>query len=522
MKPLVCIYCEGTELKAAVLSKENGKLKILRTASTDAVQSVVTTDDGLANLQLDTEDLQIDGLKKSTGPGIESTKSDSSSVAMMNDALSGINLNTAQFIPALTEPAIFYHVFEGSKFPKPAKVTQEIINDIQEAKNVSIDSENLGYIELADKSLLSVFLGGEVSCINFINSLARYNNKRYYKIATVKSAEISLAYYVSKRKKFFPDDNSLIVYIGKEYSKLIFLHGRKLKHIGTTLDIGTTNLHTYDVYFSKILLEMENGGISSLDNIIVCGEDDSENLILSFYGTFPEANVSRLEFDDLDLSAIDEETKSKFSSYSVPIAVGTEYIDELEEGTKGINLLPKRVKSDQKFIQFAWHGYLMLPLLFVATFFVTQSILKNHMEMGQLDQQITEQTILARQNQEMLKSISQLKSKIEGFDQTQAILDSAAVGTGVWTEVLQNISDFFAAKHNLWLTNLSVNGAKNIVLVGYAVRKSVVTQFAYSLEGATLKSMLFEALRDQNAYKFTISFSLLNNNKKSVANEQKN
>ena len=125
-------------------------------------------------------------------------------------------------------------------------------------------------------------------------------------------------YYVAKRKKFFPDDQSLIVYIGKEYSKLIFLQGRKLKHIGTTLDIGTTNLHTYDVYFSKILLEMENGGITSLDNIIVCGEDDSENLILSFYGTFPEANVSRLEFDDLDITQLDEDTKSKFSSYSVP------------------------------------------------------------------------------------------------------------------------------------------------------------------------------------------------------------
>ena len=53
--------------------------------------------------------------------------------------------------------------------------------------------------------------------------------------------------------------------------------------------------------FLKYLLEMENGGISSLDNIIVCGEDDSENLILSFYGTFPEANVTRLEFDDVDL-----------------------------------------------------------------------------------------------------------------------------------------------------------------------------------------------------------------------------
>ncbi len=515
MKTLVCIYCEGTELKAAVLAQEGGKLKVLKTASTDVVsQPALATDDTLGGLQLDSEDLQIEGLKRSTGP-VSAPQSESTSLALINDALSGINLSTAQFIPALTEPAIFYHVFEGSKFPKSAKVTQEIINDIQEAKNVSIDSENLGYIELADKSLLSVFLGGEVSCIKFINSLARYNNKRYYKIPTVKSAEISLAFYVSKRKKFFPDDNSLIVYIGKEYSKLIFLHGRKLKHIGTTLDIGTSNLHTYDVYFSKILLEMENGGISSLDNIIVCGEDDSENLILSFYGTFPEANVSRLEFDDLDLSALDEETKSKFSAFSVPISVGTEFIDEEEEGTKGINLLPKYVKDDQKFIQFAWHGYLMLPILFIAALLMTQSILKNHLEIGELNQKITEETISMRQNQEILNDISQLKTKIEGFDQTQAILDSASTGTGVWTDVMQNISDFFAARHNLWLTQLSVNANQEVVLIGYAVNKDVVTKFAYSLENATLKSMAFEALRDENAYKFTISFSLLNN-KKSV------
>ncbi len=514
MKPLVCIYCEGTELKAAVISKENGKLKVLKTASTDVVKPSMVTEDSMTNIQLDTEDLQIEGLKKSTGP-INTPDSESTSLSIINSALSGINLNNAQFIPALTEPAVFYHVFEGSKFPKSAKVTQEIINDIQEAKNVSIDSENLGYIELADKSLLSVFLGGEVSCIKFINSLARYNDRSYYKIAAVKSAEISLAYYVSKRKKFFPDDNSLIVYIGKEYSKLIFLHGRKLKHIGTTLDIGTANLHTYDVYFSKILLEMENGGISSLDNIIVCGEDDSENLILSFYGTFPEANVSSLEFDDFDLSSIDEETRSKFSAFSVPVAVGVEYIDEQEEGTKGINLLPRYVKEEQKFIQFAWHGYLMLPLLFIATLFITQSILKNQLELGQLNQEITEQTLLMRQNEEILSNIANLKTKIEGFDKTQAILDSASVGTGIWSGILQEISDFFANKHNLWLTQLSVDGSQNVVLIGYAVNKDVVTQFAYSLEKATLKSMVFEALRDENAYKFTISFSLVNNNKKS-------
>jgi hypothetical protein len=204
--------------------------------------------------------------------------------------------------------------------------------------------------------------------------------KNTFRVPTIKSADTTLAYYVAKRKKFFPDDQSLVVYIGKEYSKLIFLHGRKVKHIGTTLDIGTLNLHTYDVYFSKILLEMENGGISALDNIIVCGEDDSENLILSFYGTFPEANVSRLEFDDLDLSILDEESRQKFSSYSVPVAVATEYFDEQAKETKGINILPKYIREEQKFFQFSWHSFIVLPFLFIAAFLITLKVLQNSRE----------------------------------------------------------------------------------------------------------------------------------------------
>ena len=189
-----------------------------------------------------------------------------------------MNLSKYSFIPALTEPTIYYHLYEGAKPQKPLKLKQQIIDEILETKNVSVDRDSIDYTELADKSLLSVFIVGEVACVNLINSLASQNNRRFYKIPTVKSSDISLAYYVAKKKKFFPDDHSLIVYIGKDYTKLIFLQGRKLKHIGTTLDIGTSNLHTYDVYFSKILLEMETGGIPSLDNIIVCGEDDSENL----------------------------------------------------------------------------------------------------------------------------------------------------------------------------------------------------------------------------------------------------
>ena len=508
MKPLVCIYCEGNDTKLAVVAKDKDtdKVKLLRTASITVMPSAVNIESEATGLNLDDDSLDLEGIDGEPA-ALEGT-TDETSINEIKNALSDLELSKYSFIPALTEPAIYYHLYEGSRSAKEGKLKEEIIDEILETKNISVQKDSLDYIELADKSLLSVFVVGEIACVGLINSIAALNGKRYYKIPTIKSSDISLAYYVAKKKKFFPDDHSLIVYIGKEYSKLIFLQGRKLKHIGTTLDIGTTNLHTYDVYFSKILLEMENGGIPSLDNIIACGEDDSENLMLSFYGTFPEANVSRLEFDELNLSDIDDETKEKLSVFSVPIAVAIDYLDELEEQHRGINILPKTIRDEQKFFQFSWHSYAVLPFLFLFPFLVTQKILENNNEISKLNTEIKEKTFMMRQNQEMLGKIADLESKISSFDQTQAILDSAAEGTGVWKEILEDMAKFTSKRKSIWLTKLTKPDKNTVLAEGYSLSRYALTDFAYSVNGATLKSMFYEALRERSAYKFNLTFNI--------------
>lgn len=507
MKPIVCVFCEGNDTKIAVVEKEKEKIRVLRTGSYNVVQPPVEVAAGITNLRVDTDDLSLEDLEKDS-PISDVEVVSTSGLALISTSLKGINLNNSVFIPVLTEPSLHYHVYEGSKLGKSAKFTQDLIDDINETKNITISKDELGYVELADKSSLVVFLKGEIAAVKLINSLAEYNGKRFYKIPTLKSAEVSLANYVSKKKKFFPDDQSLIVYIGKEYSKLIFLQGRKLKHIGATLDIGSTNLHTYDVYFSKILLEMDNGGITSLDNIIVCGEDDSENLILSFYGTFPEANVSRLEFDEINFSLLSTEAQSSISAYSILLAIANEYYDDqTQKHTESINLLPRYIKEEQKVFQFAWHGYAILPLLFGATFFLTLQILMNNKKVSDLEKEIAQQTVLLRQNQEILGRIAGLESKISGFGQTQAILDSASVGTGVWSKLTEHFSDFFGAKQNIWLTKVGAE-ANNISLEGFALSKLSPTEFAYSINGSVLKGIFFESIREENAYRYNLNFNL--------------
>lgn len=512
MKTIACIYCEGNDTKLAVIAQEKGesRLKVLSTASVDVVGNK-TELKPTAGFNLEGEGLQLEGVDAESSA---TSDVDAPSIGALGAALNGINLNSLEFVPALTEPAIYYHPFDGKKDLKGAKLVEAILSDIRLSKSVNVDKENMDFIELADGSLLSAFIDGPVACVNLVNNIAGFFGKKFFKVPTIKSSDIALAYYVAKRKKFFPDDQSLVVYIGKEYSKLIFLQGRKLKHIGSTLDIGTTNLHTYDVYFSKILLEMENGGITSLDNIIVCGEDDSENLILSFYGTFPEANVSRLEFDDLDLSQLNDEAKAKFSSFSVPIATATEFFDELAKEHKGINILPKYISEEQKFFQFSWHSFAVLPLLFIAAFLLTLKMLQNGKELSSLDNDIKQKNIIIRQNQETLTKISELEGKISSFGQTQAILDSAAVGTGVWKNVLKDVSGFCGSKQNIWISKLARENSNSVVIEGYSLSKYSPTDLAYSLETARLNSMMNEALREKNAYKYNLTFDITSYQKK--------
>ena len=506
MKPYVFIYCEGTDTKVAVVTKDKEGLKVIRTISVvlPNAEGSASESDSMADFGMEDlggEDISFE--KIDTAESKESLDSQSGEFTSIASALSDLKLNQAIFVPVITEPAMNYHVYEGARLEDKGKLIDAILKDILDTKGFYISKDAIDCIDLNGGHSLAVFVEGEIPCVTLINSLAAYNNRRFYTIGTIKSAEISLAYYVSKTTKFYPEDFSLIIYTGKEYSKLIFLEGQKLKHIGTTLDIGTQNLHTYDVYFSKILLEMENGGIPRLDNVILCGEDRSENLVLSFYGTFPEANVTELTFDNINTSGLQDQAKKEISSFSIPISAAVEYFDEQAKEYKGINILPRYIHDNQKFLQFGWHSYAVMPLIFVATFYFTYHILSNNKDLEALDQEVQRLTLLQQQNEELVNQINPLSSRI---------LDSATVGTEVWGDLLDKISSFVERRRNFWITSLEAGElSKDVAIKGYSLSRSALTEFTDYNNSAILKNILYDPLREKNAFSYILNFKLTNN-----------
>ncbi len=96
-----------------------------------------------------------------------------------------------------------------------------------------------------------------------------------------------------------------------------------------------------------------------------------------------------------------------------------------------------------------------------------------------------------------MSKISELEGKISSFGQTQAILDSAATGTGVWKAVLRDVAGFCGSKQNIWISNITRDNSNSIKIEGYSLSKYSPTDLAYSLENSRLNSMMNEALREK-------------------------
>lgn len=509
MKPIVCVSSEGNDTKIAILSNEKEGIKIHKVfsmvmsgGSVFSNSMNMNSSNSLGSLA---SEFDLVGVDTQDGKLSSVDKNDVSYVATH---FGKEILKNAEFVPVVTEPTVDHHIYTGHIEKDKRKNINSIIKDIEKQKNIQVSLDSIDYIKIDDHTLHSVYIREDNTSVNFINEWAAENGKRFYKISTIKNAETALAHYVARTNKFFEEDYTLIIYTGNDSSKLIFLKGDKLIHIGSSLEIGTKNIHTYDVYFSKILLEMENGNIPRLDNVLLCGEDRSENLILSFYGTFPEAEVKELKFEGLDTSSLSDEDKENLISFAFPIVSGLEYFEEKTQKYVGINILPKHIKENQKLFQFGWHSLIVLPLLFAATFFFTFQILDKNKEIAEQTREIAKLKALKMQNELIVSQMNSYSEKIGSFDEVQSVLDKVIVGTEVWGNMLLNVSNFIERQRNFWISNLE-SGTDNIVKIkGFTLSRNVLNEFVEANNSSLLNTVTYEPLRKTKVYSYTLNFNI--------------
>lgn len=492
---IFCLFLEGADSKAALFEKTKTGIKFLRGMSVEPNKPDEQTFDD-SGLSFDSGDVDLGGAAGQDLEGLTTRQDfDQGYIRSVSTLLLGIDLSKTAVIPIITEPYI--------SFQRPDKgETQIFKKEVIEKIDAAVNS-----IDMADGGKMTIVPSSDLSYINLIDSIALANGKKQVKVPCVKAADTSLSFYISRKFNFALSDYTLILYIGKEYSRMIFLMGDQVKHIGPMLNIGKHNIDSFDIYASKIMLEMENGDISNLDNIVICGEDWGDYLPESLRDSFPRARITGMDFDDIDTSLLDREIEENLSAFSVPIATAVEFTKELAKEYKGINLIPSMLIERQKTFPLAWHGYIAILALFAVTMFLTFNIMGKIADLNKLDAEISVLTEQQRQFKAILDEISAYDSKVKGFDETQAVLDSVTRNASVWQSRLSSIAGFLEQRNAMWLTGMAEAGPGKIDIFGISKSRPLISEFTQFLNGAVLRGVTSEKIADERVFKFSIQMS---------------
>jgi hypothetical protein len=502
MSSVACIYFEGNDSKIALFRKEDGILKLVKGDSLDT---------SLAFADKKSEMKNQEAAKKNELFGIDIISDDVSSfnrsyLQKLNEFFVGEDISKCKFIPIITEPAVYHQKIRDSKDLAHLNITP----------NGKIDTI-IDFVDLADGNKLAVYPTGQSNYLVAIDSLARMNNKKYLKIESVKCAEISLAAFIAKRIQTKTDEISLVTYVGKEYSKIIFLKGNRLHHIGSTLPVGKNSFNSHRVLVSKILLEMEHAGVNNVRRFIITGEDDSEDLKLKIKETFSDAAISFFKVKDIDVGNLD--SFNPISNFIIPIAAAEEYFDQIENNTKGINLLPSYVKDQQKPFHLGWHGYLLLILTLLSLGYFSYTMYSNSVLSQMMQKDINRLVVIQQQNREVVETIRSYENKIQNVGQTKIVLDQLSAGTGILSHQMSKLSSFTKDKENVWIRHLSFKNQSNLKLEGYTLDRTVARKLSDSYNTALLESVTFDPIRDTRYFKFSIASASLEKGRSENASE---
>lgn len=519
-KMSVGLFVEGHYLHVVCLAQYNNKLKLMdgqvvkmsKAMETVHVQKEIFSDTG-PDLSDISADIQADELQENlsdeTFTITEKDVGNYDNIEVLQRVLFQYPSNKFRMGIAISEPQVYYMYFGTDWGLQGEKLKKRVIEEVSRERNAyEMHTPDAIYTtKLGDGRLLAIVRESEVNVINSLQYLQGENRKVMPKISFVESAETSLVNLVNSNYYFDDEDFTIIVYLGNEYSRLIFLQGHQIYNISYIIGAGLDSENITHTIYSRILLEQDNLNLPQVQNIILTGEAYQVNL-----KEFLQEKLSEdIQIDYLKLPNLEvEDEELNVSKYAVAIGSAWRTATTKESYLYDVDLLPHTFRESQKRFKLGFVGWLLLFSLPAIAFFTTIRVLEQRSQLTELlIQQVTHQ-----QELDYLKDIeAKLMEKrkiLENYQKAFGVVDDMSIGIEKWSAFLYKLSKNQDKIGRLWVTDLT-SGAKGAVnLKGHAVYTDRIPLFSNAMSNGDLSSVLVQAIRKRTIYQFEMSTTLPN------------
>lgn len=408
---------------------------------------------------------------------------------------------------AVPEPYIYYSYFysdwnlTGKKLKD--KVIVELSRDRSEDAILTADAVHL--IKLADGRLMAIARDQPLDIFNIFETIKNHKMAPAPRTELVVTAEIALVNLVNRYYTFGEEEISILINVGVEASRLIFLKGNEIYHISNIISSGLDTDSVALTIYSRILLEQDNLNLHQIDHILLSGEAGAvglQNLLVNKFQR--KTNINFVEIQEPGLEGDPEE----LSRYAVALGAAIQHLSPPAKPEYQVDLTPSIIREQQKHFKLSIPGWVLLGAIPLLTFYATYKIV-------QQEQELAQKTLETRSIQTELSTLDGVEEqfkmyqdKIGNYQKALSIVDSLTLGSKSGSNFLTILTRQAKKQGAVWVTEVVKSGNGNAIIKGYSLYRNRIPVFAEGIGGAVIRTVEVQDIREREVYRFELQIKV--------------
>jgi hypothetical protein len=408
---------------------------------------------------------------------------------------------------AIAEPSIYYHTLESDFGLKGNKLKQRVLEELRNVRAVQPPLDAIDFFTSAERNLVCAVREDGVSMLSALESIKPFLGKRLPRIPLIEVADVALMNLARANYGFAADEITAIVYIGVEFTRIIFMKGTEFFHFAPVLGEGYDSPNIQNTVYSRLLLEQDNMGIAHIDKILLAGESQRIQFDEFLRHQLTEVDIQYLRTPYIDTSGIPASMQEQIPEYAIPIATAWKTLDADHPAFFGTNLLPEMVRESQRSFKLGWHGYLLFALVFLSALYYTRSYVTLKQEMSNRQSTLTQLQNRVAENDRLRAAIAEKNDQKTRYNTALAVYDSLVPGADRWNKAIAQLTKGVEDLRGLWITELHATADGSMSIQGYALYRARIPRIAALFDNSTLAKVEVKEIREKSppVYNFLIT-----------------
>lgn len=503
-KSVIGLFVDGADVKLARLAKKGGKVFVeeLKSATLATKLEERKPTEAAAIVGDDKDPFKLPELETMALPAAEASGEDNNAVLL--GLLSQYKPKSYSLAYCVSEPSIYYHQFENDFGLQGKKLKLRIIEELKNTRTFQPTPDAVDSIPTNENGILCVVREEGMSLLNHLENIKGFLGNRLPTIAGIDSSEISLMSMVRLNYEVQPEEVSVLVYVGVEFTRLIFMRGDQFYQFAPIISEGYDSPNLHNMIYSRLLLEQDNLNIQRINRIILAGESRRIELRNFLQELLPEQEVDYLRAPNVDTSHLPSEVQEMVSDYAAAIGVAWKFLDGSSKKIYPTNLLPDSVREGQRVFKLSWHGYVLLGAIFAGTLFFTTQIQQKQQHIAEKQSVLDVKNSQIAENAALQGSIQSLQQQLASYNASMALYDSLVPGADKFSKAFSRLSNSIDDLNSIWVTEFAAGETGQVTMNGFSAARSRIPRLSAVFDKSELKEVTTEEIRDETVYRYKI------------------